>query len=256
MYGIEVEERCISSRGARRSEPGPVRWTLAKFKEPAGTQKEQFRQRKQKIDDTVPFLWKVPLSRSESWTFYFGYYLPSSVTYPLSSSHFTSTQLDSIQKKALSILLAHCGYNRNMKRAVVFGPLEFGGGAGFLRLYDHQGIGQVTSFIRNWRKGTVAGQLLRVLIAWCNFSVGMGSLVVVSDAHTPLPHLEYMWIGSLRIYLASVRAWLETDETLVAPSTCSRQLHHGPNCSLASVLSSTDANIELLPTLFGCTHLI
>ena len=58
------------------------------FKEPAGTQKEQFRQLKIRIDETVAFLWKVPLSRSESWTFYFGYYLPS-VTYPLSSSHFT-----------------------------------------------------------------------------------------------------------------------------------------------------------------------
>jgi hypothetical protein len=132
--------------------------TLGHFKGPAGTQKEQFRQLKIRIDETVAFLWKVPLSRSESLTFYFGYYLPS-VTYPLSSSHFTRAQLDSVQKKAISILLARCGYNRNMKRAVVFGPLEYGG-ASFLRLYDHQGICQVTSFLRNWRTNNVVGQLL------------------------------------------------------------------------------------------------
>ena len=188
--------------------------TLGHFKEPAGTQKEQFRQLKQRIDETVAFLWKIPLTRPESWKFYFAYYLPS-VTYPLSSSHFSSNQLDNVQKKALCILLARCGYNRNMKRAVVFGPTTYGG-AGFLRLYDHQGIGQITTFLRHWRKGTVVGQLLRVLITWCNYSVGM-STSVVTDVHTPLPHLESQWIGSLRDYLASVDAWLETDEPCVAP---------------------------------------
>ena len=167
--------------------------TLGHFKEPAGTQKEQYRQLKQRIDETVAFLWKVPLSRSESWTFYFAYYLPS-VTYPLSSSHFTSSQLDSVQRKVLCILLARCGYNRNMKRAVVFGPKEYGG-AGFLRLYDHQGICQVTSFLQHWRKNTVVGQLLRVLVNWCNYSVGM-STSVLSNVHTPLPHLGSMWVGS------------------------------------------------------------
>ena len=188
--------------------------TLGHFKEPAGTQNEQLRQLKIRIDETVAFLWKVPLSRSESWTFYYGYFLPS-VTYPLSSTHFTHDQLNRVHKKALCILLARCGYNRNMKRAVAFGPLEYGG-AGFLRLYDHQGIGQVTSFMRHWRKNSVTGQLLRVLVAWCNFSVGMGSSVV-TDVYTPLPHLESMWIGSLREYLATVGAWLEADDTFVAP---------------------------------------
>ena len=222
LVSLGVSFRSISVQDSATSKPQQLQLlspytahkTLGHFKEPAGTQKEQFRQLKTRIDETVSFLWKVPLSRSESWTFYYGYYIPS-VTYPLSSSHFTRAQLDSVQKKALSILLARCGYNRNMKRAVVFGPLEYGG-ASFLRLYDHQGIGQVTSFMRNWRKNTVAGQLLRVLVAWCNFSVGMGSSVV-TDVYTPLPHLESMWIGSLREYLASVGAWLETDDTFVQP---------------------------------------
>ena len=79
--------------------------TLGHFKEPAGTQKEQFRQLKQRIDETVAYLWKIPLTRPEWWKFYYAYYLPS-VTYPLLSSHFTSNQLDSVQKKALCILLA------------------------------------------------------------------------------------------------------------------------------------------------------
>ena len=43
------------------------------------------------------------------------------------------------------------------------------------------------------------------------------STLVVTDVHTPLPHLESQWIGSLRSYLASVDAWIETDEPYVAP---------------------------------------
>jgi hypothetical protein len=40
---------------------------------------------------------------------------------------------------------------------------------------------------------------------------------VVTDVHTPLPHLESLWMGSLRLYLAFIGAWLEIDETCVAP---------------------------------------
>ena len=60
------------------------------------------------------------------------------------------------------------------------------------------------------------GQLLRVLVTWCDYSVGMCASLL-TDVYTPLPHLESKWIGSLRAYLASVDCWLELDETCVAP---------------------------------------
>ena len=60
------------------------------------------------------------------------------------------------------------------------------------------------------------GQLLRVLVTRCNYSVGM-STSVLTNVHTPLPQLESLWIGSLRTYLASIGAWLETDDSCVAP---------------------------------------
>ncbi|KAI2506269.1 hypothetical protein MHU86_8204 [Fragilaria crotonensis] len=65
--------------------------------------------------------------------------------YPLATSYFTRQQLDNIQRKAMSIIFAKCGYNRNTKRDILYGPLELGG-ANFRRLYDQQGIGQVQLF--------------------------------------------------------------------------------------------------------------
>jgi hypothetical protein len=45
--------------------------TLGHYKDPAGTQKEQQRKLQQKSDKAVAFLWKCPLTREESWAFYF-----------------------------------------------------------------------------------------------------------------------------------------------------------------------------------------
>ena len=44
--------------------------TLGHYKDPAGTQKEQYCQLKKKSDKITALLWKFPLTRLETWTFY------------------------------------------------------------------------------------------------------------------------------------------------------------------------------------------
>ena len=41
------------------------------YRDPAGTQGEQFRRLLHKIDDINSFQWKCPLTRLEAWTYYF-----------------------------------------------------------------------------------------------------------------------------------------------------------------------------------------
>ena len=84
--------------------------TLGHYLDPAGTQKEQQRQLQQKSDRAVSFLWKCPLTWEESWAFYFSCYVPS-LSYPLPNSHFTEPQLTKIQREAMSIIIARCGFN-------------------------------------------------------------------------------------------------------------------------------------------------
>jgi hypothetical protein len=81
------------------------------------------------------------LTREEAWTYYYACYLLS-IGYPLVNSYFTEAQLTNTQQRAMSIIFAKCGYNRNTKREILYGPLEVGG-ANFRTLYDQQGIGQI-----------------------------------------------------------------------------------------------------------------
>ncbi len=118
--------------------------TLGHYKEPAGTQQEQFRQLKAKSNTSTEFLWKGQMNHKETWTYYYACYLPS-IGYPLSCSSLTYKQLDRVQRRAMTIIVAKCGYNRNTKREILIGPLCYGG-ANFRHLYVQQGVGQVTSF--------------------------------------------------------------------------------------------------------------
>lgn len=56
--------------------------TSGHFKDPAGTEGEQFRQLLKKRGASTDFLWKCPLTRLEAWTFNYACYLPA-VGYPL-----------------------------------------------------------------------------------------------------------------------------------------------------------------------------
>jgi hypothetical protein len=47
------------------------------------------------------------------------------IGHPLANLYFTEAQLaKNIQRKAMSIIIAKCGYNRNTKRAIIYGALE------------------------------------------------------------------------------------------------------------------------------------
>ena len=120
------------------------------------------------------------------------------------------------KRKALSIIIAWCGYNQHMKRDDIFGPTKFGG-AGFFHLYDQQGIGQIRLFMRqHWRSGSVIDKLLCNLVAWWNHMAGT-SVCILENVHTPLHHLELKWLASLRAYMAHLNIWFQLDRTGITP---------------------------------------
>ena len=145
--------------------------------------------------------------------YYYACYLPS-IGYPLANSYFTEAQLQNIQRKAMSIIIAKCGYNRNTKKAIIYGPLEYGGG-NFRRLYDQQGIGQVHLFMQHWRKKTTAGKLLRCAVEWAQYCIGT-SIPFLEDVTTNLPHFESKWLKSLRENLSHINAGLQVNTPGVA----------------------------------------
>jgi hypothetical protein len=189
--------------------------TLGHHKDPAGTQKAQFRALKEKSDGLTKFLWKHPLSRKEAWRFYHSCYLPS-VTYPLASSFMTEKQLDEVQKKAMSIIVARCGFNRNTKKEILYGPKSLGG-AEFRHLYVEQGVSQVSEFIRHWRSSSKIGIMLRIAVAWIQLATGV-SYSVFEQVVEDLPHMESKWFNSMRKFLYRIRGSLRLDNPTIPPT--------------------------------------
>ena len=192
--------------------PHTAHKTLGHYKEPAGTQAEQFRQLYRKSDVITHFLWSSSVSRAETILFYNACYLPS-ICYPLMCSYFTCQQLEKIQRRAMAIITARSGYNRNTKKEVLFGPIEFGG-ARFHHLYHKQGTQQVEYFLCHWRGQTEVGKMLKCTIAWAQLTVGV-SYSILENTTPPLPHFESKWLHSLRTYLASLQAGIELDDPCI-----------------------------------------
>ncbi|KAI2511571.1 hypothetical protein MHU86_2825 [Fragilaria crotonensis] len=111
----------------------------------------------------------------------------------------------------MSIIVPRCGFNRNTKKAILYGPLALGG-ANFRSLYVQQGVSQVMMFIRHWRKQSLTGRLLRIAVSWFQAQVGV-SFSILENVHSALPQLESKWLSSLRLFLANIEAKLRLDET-------------------------------------------
>ena len=194
------------------SSPYQSHKTLGHHKDPAGTQKAQYKALKEKSDSITKFLWKQPLSRKEAWRYYHACYLPS-VTYPLASSSMTENHLTDVQKKAMSIIVARCGFNRNTKKEILYGPKSLGG-AEFRHLYVEQGICQVSEFIRHWRKQSTIGTMLRIALAWIQLATGV-NYSILDQVVEELPHLESKWFNSMRQFLCRIRGSLRLGDHLV-----------------------------------------
>jgi exonuclease III len=186
--------------------------TLGHYKEPAGNQTKQYQVLKEKCDEFARFLRCSPLDHRESWTFYYTIFLPSA-GYTLPNSFFSRRDLDNIQRQAMRELFAHCGFNRNTKRPLLYGPQSLGGAA-FRSLYTEQGVGQVLQFLHQLRTNGQASALLKIAIAWAQYAVGTGKSIY-SDTMTPLPHFESKWLKSLRQFLGDVDGSIEMDNPVL-----------------------------------------
>jgi hypothetical protein len=58
----------------------------------------------------------------------------------------TRSLLDTIQREAMKVIVASCGFNRSTRKEILYGPQALGG-ASFSHLYILQGIHQTLMFI-------------------------------------------------------------------------------------------------------------
>ena len=141
--------------------------------------------------------------------------------------------------------MARCGFNRNTHRAILYGPMEYGG-ASFRHLYVQQGLGQVSEFIRNWRLKSTAGLLIRIALAWFQEQVGV-SFPILCNVKAALPQLESKWIASLRDFLGEYDMHLTVQETAIPKLHSSSKPIRSRTSLTQPVHAWTEAN-------FSATH--
>ena len=88
------------------------------------TMEKQYRT--QQLKDFCTKLYKKPLSHYEAHNAYQSRYR-SIATFPYTVTTFTTKELNDIQKGSVHLLLPKLGVNRNMPRAVIYGPRALGG---------------------------------------------------------------------------------------------------------------------------------
>ena len=180
-----------------------------------GNQTQQQQALQTKCNDYARVINCSRLSRRGTQVFYQAIYRLS-VGYPLPVCYFSFKELDTIQKRAHSAMVSHSGFNRYTFLAVLFGPAYLGG-TDFFHLYDDQGHGQVSTFLKSWRTpNSHAGQMLRITVAWAQYCIGTSTSFLANTAQK-LPHLESTWLAGLREYLHAVGGTLELDHNYVAP---------------------------------------
>ena len=188
--------------------------TLGHYKDPDGNQTKQYKMMKEKSDKAAIFVTTSPLTHRDTWTYYYAIYL-TSVGYPLAGCHFTFQQLDAIQRKALRAIIGKCGFNRNTKRLIIYGPTSLGG-CSFRHLATEQGLGQIQTCLKFSRTDSQPGRMLRIALAWVQLAAGT-SVSLLTDVKTPLPHCESKWFLSLRTYLNKIDGHLELGFPTVPP---------------------------------------
>jgi hypothetical protein len=112
-------------------------------------------------------------------------------------------------------IFAKCGFNRNTKSLILYGPSRLGG-ASFWHLYTEQGIGQIHTFLRHWQCFKQPGQLLLITVAWVQYAISTG-VSFLTDVSTALPHMESKWLQSLRQFLFTINGTIEVDRTTIQP---------------------------------------
>ena len=91
-----------------------------------GEMKIELQHRRQHLQQFCLDLYKSPLTNYDAHVAYQTRYQPIA-KYPYPATLFSSKELESIQKKDMSLLLPKLGINRNMPRDVIYGPHSLGG---------------------------------------------------------------------------------------------------------------------------------
>ena len=154
--------------------------------------------RKKNLLDFCKKLYKAPLSNYDTHIAYQSRY-KAIAWYPFPVTLFSPAQLEDIQKQSVHKLLTKLGMNRNMPRAVVYGPRVLGGRQLFNLQVEQPTLNLITTIGHLRREDRVADLLIATLRD-IQVEVGISSFIIDhSPVKFPYVTQNTRWLYTWRI---------------------------------------------------------
>jgi hypothetical protein len=179
--------------------------TLGTYKCIVGKEKDQFEILLNKSTSIVKKISRAQLSKHQAWLAYSCCYIPSMV-YSLTAVSLDEKQLTIIQKQAISKFTQLCGFEITFLKAVVHGPLCYGG-LGFPHLYVESNAAEIETIICHVNKENTLGKSLCMNINWLQLHSGIG--IPVFESSTNIDYIQDTWFQEIKNFLNICNAGLK-----------------------------------------------
>lgn len=213
-----------------------VHRTLGAFKTISGDESSQFQVLLEKSNKLAVCTAQGQLTRLQARRAYSSIYIPS-ISYSLVTTNLSQKLMADIQSKAMLAFLPAMGFERTFPRAVVFGPVMFGG-LNLCNLYTETCIAKVGSVISHIRKSTGLGKLMVINSNWLQLHAGLLESIFINTV--PLPYLKQNWLLHMREFL-----W-HTKSHICVPELWVPKLRRRNDCTLMEKFSSLSIGTDVL----------
>ena len=224
MEKIAPEEKYLEVRSVKndakaermeRLEPTHAERVLGIRLPLSGSMKTELNYRKKQLKNFCTKLYRSPLSQKDAYSAYQSRY-KSIASYPYPVTTFTTSNINEIQSTAMRLLLPKLGMNRNMPRAVVYGPRKYGGRQ-ITDLRIEQPVKSLTSTIGHLRRNDRVGKLLLATLRDLQIECGREILIFELDPNdygyvTSATRWKYTWeiAHEFQVQIKVAQCWIPT----------------------------------------------
>jgi hypothetical protein len=208
--------------------------TLGTFQAATKRQTIQYQMLQKKATTLLTLLRNLALSTcsaNAAWLYYSSIFMKG-IGYPLSVSRLSKTQLKQPQAPITALTLNRLAYPKSLSRLVVFGSRLYGG-LEFASLETTQGAGKIKLLLWHFRTPGQPHDIALVVVDRFQYNAGVGFFHILEDTKRDLPHLEGIWIPTVRAYLATINGSLQIAEAKIQPLQ-----RHGDQYIMDAVLAS------------------
>jgi hypothetical protein len=202
----------LESQSLEYLQPSTARQTLGCYKCPLGYSKTGLQAIRKNAIEKSQIVLNSHLDARATHTYYFAVLLPS-LSYSLPVSHYSSKSLVEVDKKVTGPFLNKLGYSRSTPRVGQYGPTSLGR-VNMHQLKDIQGSGQILQLLKHLRIQSPFQKMGLIALHWAQLQSGF-HIPLLQDPVVPAPHLESLYITSLRELLLFFNKWKHCHRALL-----------------------------------------